>query len=113
MYQLEGDVWSYLTVTGSVYLSSMSTLLIACCYWKRANNWGAIGAIVCGAVFPLAYLVLSKVAATEEFAKKVIGPNFSGIAAYVAAALAMIIGSLLKNSLRPATGSSSTSEVSR
>ena len=38
-YPLEGDIWTYLIVTGTIYLSSMSTLLIACCYWKRANSW--------------------------------------------------------------------------
>jgi SSS family solute:Na+ symporter len=39
-YQIEGNLWDYLTVTGTIYLSSMSVLLIACCYWKRANSWG-------------------------------------------------------------------------
>ena len=41
-YEIKGNVWDYLTLTGSIYLSSMSVLLIACCYWKRANNWGAL-----------------------------------------------------------------------
>jgi SSS family solute:Na+ symporter len=82
-------------VTGTIYLASMSTLLIACCYWKRANNWGAVAAIVVGAVIPLTYLVLQKVQATKDLART-IGPNYSGIAAFVAAWLAMIIGSLLK-----------------
>ncbi len=40
-YPLQGDIWTYLTVTGTIYLSSMSVLLIACCYWRRANSWGA------------------------------------------------------------------------
>ncbi len=38
-YPLRGDLWTYLGVTGTIYLSSMSTLLVACCYWKPANNW--------------------------------------------------------------------------
>ncbi len=42
-YKLEGNLWEYLQTTGTIYLASMSTLLIACCYWKRANNWGAWG----------------------------------------------------------------------
>ncbi|MCC6510829.1 MAG: sodium:solute symporter family protein, partial [Pirellulaceae bacterium] len=33
LYQLEGDVWSFILLTGSIYLSSISVLLIACCYW--------------------------------------------------------------------------------
>ncbi len=111
-YKLEGDVWSYLTVTGSIYLSSMSTLLISCCYWKKANNWGAIGAIFCGAVFPLSFLVLEKFEATANFVKQDIGPNYSGIAAYVAAATAMVVGSMLKNLLRPSSGLPTSSEVS-
>ena len=52
-YPLKGDLWTYLGVTGTIYLASMSTLLIACCYWKRANNWGAAAAIVVGAVIPV------------------------------------------------------------
>ena len=59
-YRLEGAVWDYLTVTGTIYLASISTLLVACCYWKRANNWGAIGAIVLGAVIPTMYLIVEK-----------------------------------------------------
>lgn len=94
-YPLKGDLWSYLTVTGSIYLSSMSTLLIACCYWKRANNWGATAAIVFGALFPVAFLVIQQVPSTAHIAKW-IGPNYSGIASFVFAGAAMILGSLLK-----------------
>jgi solute:Na+ symporter, SSS family len=95
-YPLKGDVWTYLGITGTIYLSSMSSLLIACCYWKRANSWGAAGAIAFGAIVPVLYLILEQVPATSVFAKNVIGPYYSGIAAYVLAALAMVIGSLLK-----------------
>jgi SSS family solute:Na+ symporter len=94
-YPLKGDLWTYLGVTGTIYLASMSVLLIACCYWKRANNWGAAAAIVAGAAFPIGFLVLEQLPATAEFAKR-IGPYYSGMAAYVVAALAMVVGSLLK-----------------
>jgi SSS family solute:Na+ symporter len=77
----------------------MSVLLIACCYWPAANNWGAMAAIVAGAVFPLGYLVMQQLPPTAEFAKWV-GPNYSGIAGFVAAALAMIAGSGLKLLIR-------------
>lgn len=98
-YPLQGNVWDYLAVTGTIYLSSISTLLIACCYWPRANSWGAIAAIGAGAVFPSAFLVLEQLSVTSLLAKQV-GPYYSGIAAYVAAALAMVAGSLLKNLLK-------------
>src|SRR5262245_5712935 len=94
-YPLKGDLWTYLGVTGTIYLSSMTVLLIACCYWKRANNWGAAAAIIFGAVVPIGYLVLEQAPATMPFTKK-IGPYYSGIATYALVAVAMIIGSLLK-----------------
>jgi SSS family solute:Na+ symporter len=94
-YPLPKNLWDYLTVTGTIYLASMSVLLIACCYWKGANSWGAAGAILCGAVIPVAYLVMQQIPATKETAEK-IGPYFSGIAAFAATTAAMVIGSLLK-----------------
>jgi SSS family solute:Na+ symporter len=100
-YPLQGDLWSYLLVTGSIYLSSMSVLLIACSYWPRANNWGAIAAIAVGAIIPISSLVLEQLPATVEFATR-IGRNNFGIAAYVGTALAMVIGSLLKPRAREA-----------
>lgn len=94
-YKLEGGLWDYLTLTGTIYLASISVLLIACCYWRRANSWGAAAAIFVSAALPVSYLVLEKVAATKALAQS-IGPHYSGIAAFVGAALAMVIGSLLK-----------------
>jgi SSS family solute:Na+ symporter len=94
-YPMKGDLWTYLGVTGTIYLASMSTLLIACCYWKRANSWGAAGAIIVGAFFPVTFLVLEQLSATKDFAAK-IGPYYSGIAAYLLAGAAMVAGSLLK-----------------
>lgn len=94
-FELKGDLWTYLNITGTIYLSSMSVLLIACCYWKKANNWGATGAIALGAAIPVLFLVLERLPATEAFVKMV-GPYYSGIATYILAGLAMVIGSLLK-----------------
>jgi SSS family solute:Na+ symporter len=94
-YPLKGDLWTYLGVTGTIYLASVSVLLIACCYWKRANNWGAAASIVVSAVIPVTYLVLEQIESTSQLAKD-IGPYYSGIAAYVLSGLAMVLGSLLK-----------------
>jgi SSS family solute:Na+ symporter len=99
-YPLKGDLWTYLGVTGTIYLASISVLLIACCYWKRANNWGAAAAITVSAVIPVTYLVLEQLPSTVELAKQ-IGPYYSGIAAYVLSGLAMVIGSLLKPQPKP------------
>lgn len=94
-YPLKGDLWTYLGVTGTIYLSSMSVLLIACCYWKHANNWGAAAAIAIGSIMPISYLAMEQIPQTQALAKT-IGPYWSGIATYLATAAAMIVGSLLK-----------------
>lgn len=95
-YKLEGNLWTYLGLTGTIYLSSMSVLLIACCYWKRANNWGASAAIVFGALLPVATLVFQKVGPFTEWFK--LHDTACGVATYVIVALAMVFGSLLKSS---------------
>jgi solute:Na+ symporter, SSS family len=94
-YPLKGDLWTYLGVTGTIYLASMSVLLLACCYWKRANSWGAGAAILFGALIPAGFLVIQQIPATQALADR-IGPYYSGIATYVLTALAMVVGSLLK-----------------
>ncbi|MFI5183696.1 MAG: sodium:solute symporter [Vicinamibacteria bacterium] len=101
-YPLKGDLWSYLGVTATIYLASMSTLLIACCYWSKANDWGAAGAIALGAIIPVAYLVLEQLPSTGETVRRVVGPYWSGLASYAAAGVAMVVGSLLKPAPRSA-----------
>jgi SSS family solute:Na+ symporter len=110
-YPLKGNVWDYLGVTGTIYLASISTLLIACCYWKSANNWGAAGAIILGAVIPLTFLVIQQVPSTAEMAKQ-IGPYYSGIAAYLSAGVAMVVGSLLKPLLKPEPSQDEAAKIS-
>lgn len=113
-YKLEGNLWEYLQTTGTIYLASMSILLIACCYWRRANNWGAVAAIVIGATLPVVALSLNlfvkvpmidaagqpvmngETARTVGWAARHIGDAWVNIGTYVAVALAMGVGSLLK-----------------
>jgi SSS family solute:Na+ symporter len=99
-YPLRGDLWTYLAVTGTIYLSSISVLLVACCYWKKANNWGAAGAIIFGAVMPISYLILEQIPQTQDFVAKSIGPYIWGITSYVVTAAAMVIGSLAKDKFK-------------
>ncbi len=100
-YPLKGDLWTYLGVTGTIYLASISVLLIAVCYWRRANNWGAAAAIFISAVIPVTYLVMEQVPSTAGIAKS-IGPYYSGIATYLLSGAAMVVGSLLKPRSRTA-----------
>lgn len=96
-YPLKGSLWSYLTQTGTIYLASMSVLLISCCYWPGANSWGAAASIVVSAAIPITYLILEQNKSTAEWATKTIGPNYFGIAAFVLSAVAMVVGSLLRS----------------
>lgn len=93
-YELQGDVWTYLAVTGAIYLSSMSILLISCCYWRRANSWGAGAAIVVGAAIPIALLILQQSEAHKAWHDE--WQYVLGSGTFLAAAAAMVIGSLLK-----------------
>ncbi|MDO8589588.1 MAG: sodium:solute symporter family protein [Armatimonadota bacterium] len=95
-YELKGSLWDYLMITATIYLSSMSVMLIACCYWRRANSWGAAGAIILGAAIPLTFLVLKTGADPATFWTKPVVGYYAGMAAFGLAALAMIVGSLLK-----------------
>lgn len=87
-YELPGRAWDYLSITAGIYLSSISVLLVACCYWRRANSRGAIMAIVGGALSPIVFL-LTGLAEHVEIA---------GVTAYGLAATGMIVGSLSKRS---------------
>jgi len=93
-YKIEGDLWTYLGITGTIYLSSMSVLLISCCCWRRANNWGAAGAIIFGAAVPIATLVFQKVGPYTQWFQD--HDTHCGIATYLIVAVAMVVGSLLK-----------------
>jgi solute:Na+ symporter, SSS family len=98
-YPLKGDLWTYLGVTGTIYLASISVLLIACCYWRRANSWGAGASIFVSAIIPVSYLVMEQLPSTAALAKS-IGPYYSGIATYLLSGAAMVVGSLLKPQMR-------------
>ncbi len=106
-YKLESNLWEYLQLTGTIYLASMSVLLIACCYWKHANNWGAIAAILVGATLPVLSLsldLLVKVNTLDAAGRPVsrgwashhLGEHWVTILTFAACGLAMFIGSLLK-----------------
>ena len=49
-YELPGNAWDYLAVTGNIYLASVFTLLVAGLYWPRANAHGAYAALIMGAI---------------------------------------------------------------
>jgi SSS family solute:Na+ symporter len=85
-YELPGNAWDYLAVTGNIYLASVFTLLVAGLYWPRATATGAGAALVLGAVGPITFLLLGR--------KFSIAPEIAGASSFALAFLGMIAGSL-------------------
>ncbi|MGL6114928.1 MAG: sodium:solute symporter family protein [Cetobacterium sp.] len=94
-YPLKSDLWVYMTLTATIYSVSVSTLLVAACYWDKANDWGAYATIIIGALIPGGFLVAQQIPSLSPIADA-IGPYYSGIASFVCAWIAMIVGSLIK-----------------
>lgn len=86
-YEMPGNAWDYLAVTGNIYLASVFTLLVAGLYWKRATARGAYAALILGAIGPITFLLIGK--------QYSIPPEVAGAAAFGLAALGMVAGSLL------------------
>jgi SSS family solute:Na+ symporter len=93
-YPLNEDLWVYMQVTGTIYLSSMSVLLIACCYFKNASSLGAAIAIIIGALIPVSYLFLQDFSFSSVFVKN-IGPYKFGVLSFLLSSLGMVVGSLI------------------
>ncbi len=94
-YELPGNAWDYLAVTGNIYLASVFTLLVAGLYWPRANATGAAAALVLGAIGPVTFLLIGK--------RFNIAPEVAGASSFALAAIGMVAGSLLsRRSVSPA-----------
>jgi len=98
-YQMPGNAWDYLAVTGNIYLASVFTLLAAGLYWRRATATGAYAALVLGAIGPITFLVVNAVVPKA----RQISPEVAGASSFGLAFAGMIIGSLL--TLPPAKNS--------
>ena len=66
---------------------------------EGANNWGAIASIIVGSIIPIIYLVMQQLENTQDLAIQ-IGPYKSTIFAFVMTALAMYVGSKLKDMVK-------------
>lgn len=47
-YELPESVWTYMGVTGTIYLSGSATALVGGMYWRRASSTGALWAMLGG-----------------------------------------------------------------
>ena len=49
-YEVEQELWDYLAITGTVYLSGALPVIVGGLYWKRASSTGALAALACGLI---------------------------------------------------------------
>lgn len=103
-YELSGTMWSYLALTGTMYLSGALAIMVCGMYWKGANATGAYAAIATGVVFPLAHLFLKDPvnAWLKESYETELSAGMAGLMAYGVSMLSMIVGSLIGNALKKA-----------
>jgi len=103
-YEMPGNAWDYLAVTGNIYLASVFTLLVAALYWKRATRVGAAAALVLGAIGPITFLIVNKVVPVD----KQISPEMAGFSSFGLAFVGMLAGSLLS---KPETADATQPQV--
>jgi SSS family solute:Na+ symporter len=94
-YELPDSVWTYMGVTGTVYVSGSATALIGGMYWKRASNTGAVWAM-CGGLFAIAGLFIDslKEMAGEDWAD-LISAESVALSVYGICILLFVSGSLI------------------
>ena len=49
-YEVGQELWDYLAITGTVYLSGALPVIVGGLYWRRASSAGALAALVCGGI---------------------------------------------------------------
>ena len=85
-YQVPGPVYFYLNITATLFLSGALTCVVAGLFWKRATETGALLAMLLGALTCAVQLIWN------------LPTNYAGIAAFILAAVGMVMGSMFKSS---------------
>jgi SSS family solute:Na+ symporter len=85
-YELPESVWSYMAITGNIYLTGAAAAIIGGLYWKRASKTGAWAALLSGLV---------SLAGIIPAVNEVVPIGILGLSAYVISALMLVVFSLL------------------
>jgi SSS family solute:Na+ symporter len=85
-YELPESVWSYMAITGNIYLTGAAAAIIGGLYWKRASKTGAWAALLSGLV---------SLAGIVPAVNEVVPIGILGLSAYVFSALMLVVFSLL------------------
>ena len=82
-YTLPGPVYFYLNITGTIFLAGAFAAVTAGLYWPRANTVGGYSAMLAGAAGSIAFFFFH------------LPTSYAGLGSFAAAALAMVVGSLV------------------
>jgi len=82
-YTLPGPVYYYLNITGTIFLAGAFAAVTGGLYWSRANTVGGYSAMLAGAAGSIAFFFFN------------VTPAYAGVGSFAAAAVAMVIGSLV------------------
>ena len=101
-YQIPDTAFQYLYVTGAMYTSGALGCVAAGMYWRRANNVGAYGSLLFGALAPEGVLLLEKSRdSLPSWLGFVTDVNIAGMLSFLLAALGMVAGSLVSQRSSP------------
>ena len=92
-YELQGNLWDYMAITGTIYLAGVLPVVVAGLYWKPASTAGAYLALLGGVVG-----VLGLAEPVLWLQSNVVGWIEAGhmtLLAFAVSAAGMLIGSLL------------------
>ncbi|MBD3675823.1 MAG: sodium:solute symporter family protein [Planctomycetaceae bacterium] len=94
-YELPESVWTYMGVTGTIYVSGSATALIGGMYWKRASSTGAVWGM-CGGMLAIAGLFLESLRQiSPKFLTGYISAESVALSVYVACVILFVAGSLI------------------
>ena len=89
-YDLPASVWTYMAVTGNIFLSGAAVALIGGIYWHKASSVGALAALL-GGLTSIAGLFVGPIQAVLPW----ISEGVIGLSSYVASAVLFVVFSLM------------------
>jgi SSS family solute:Na+ symporter len=85
-YELPESVWSYMAITGNIYLTGAASAIVGGLYWKHASKTGALAALLSGLV---------SIAGIIPAVIELVPIGILGLSAYLFSAIVLIVFSLL------------------